>query len=42
MKATEYYAFKQTAWESVKESYDRLSGHYELIILQKAQGARLK
>ena len=36
MKATEYYAFKQTAWESVKESYDRLSGHYELIILEGA------
>ena len=36
MKAEEYYAFKQTAWESVKESFDRLSQHYELIILEGA------
>ena len=36
MKAREYYAFKQTAWESVKESFDRLSQHYELIVLEGA------
>jgi adenosylcobyric acid synthase len=36
MKAREYYAFKQTAWESVKESFDRLSKRYELIVLEGA------
>ncbi len=36
MKAQEYYAFKQTAWESVKESFDRLSQQYELIVLEGA------
>jgi len=36
MKAQEYYAFKQTAWESVKESFDRLSKRFELIVLEGA------
>ena len=36
MKTREYYAFRQTAWESVKASFDRLSQHYELIILEGA------
>jgi adenosylcobyric acid synthase len=36
MKAREYYAFKQTAWESVTESFDRLSKIYDLIVLEGA------
>ncbi len=36
MKAQEYYAFRKTAWEAVKESFDRLSQQYELIVLEGA------
>lgn len=36
MKAKEYYAFKKTAWEAVKESFGRLSEEYELIIIEGA------
>src|SRR5271157_2491082 len=36
MKAQEYYAFKKTAWEAVKQSFDRLSRQYELIVLEGA------
>lgn len=36
MKAQEYYAFKKTAWEAVKESFDRLARRYELIVLEGA------
>ncbi len=36
MKAAEYYAFKKTAWEAVKKSFDRLSGNHELIIMEGA------
>ncbi|BCB97393.1 cobyric acid synthase [Dissulfurispira thermophila] len=36
MKAREYYAFKKTAWEAVKESFNRLSQRHELIIMEGA------
>lgn len=36
MKAKEYYAFKKTAWEAVKESFERLSEKYEFIIMEGA------
>lgn len=36
MTATEYYAFRKTAWEAVKESFYRLSKKYELIIIEGA------
>lgn len=36
MKAKEYYSFKKTAWEAVKESFERLSEKYELIIMEGA------
>jgi adenosylcobyric acid synthase len=36
MKAQEYYASKARAWEAVKQSYDRLSKKYELIIMEGA------
>ncbi|MEW6738460.1 MAG: cobyric acid synthase [Nitrospirota bacterium] len=36
MKAKEYYAFKKTAWEAVKESFERLSQKYEFIIMEGA------
>lgn len=36
MKAKEYYAFKKTAWEAIKESFDRLSQRHELIIMEGA------
>jgi adenosylcobyric acid synthase len=36
MKAQEYYSFKKTAWNAVKESYDRLSKQYDLIIMEGA------
>ncbi|TAL26336.1 MAG: cobyric acid synthase [Nitrospirae bacterium] len=36
MKAKEYYAFKKTAWNAVKESYDRLSQKYDLIVMEGA------
>jgi len=36
MKAQEYYASKARAWDAVKQSYDRLSEKYELIIMEGA------
>ncbi|MFA4828116.1 MAG: cobyric acid synthase [Thermodesulfovibrionales bacterium] len=36
MKAREYYAFKKNAWQAVKESFKRLSGKYELIVMEGA------
>ncbi len=36
MKAREYYGFKKTAWEAVKQSFDHLSRQYELIVLEGA------
>jgi adenosylcobyric acid synthase len=36
MKAQQYYSFKKTAWEAVKESFERLSLKYELIIMEGA------
>ncbi len=36
MKAQQYYGFKKTAWEAVKESYARLAEKYELIIMEGA------
>ena len=36
MKAREYYAFKQTAWDAVCESYRNLSGEYDLIVIEGA------
>lgn len=36
MKAQEYYAYREHAWEAVKTSYHRLSKAYELIILEGA------
>lgn len=36
MKAKEYYAFKKSAWEAVKDSFERLSKKYDLIIIEGA------
>ncbi len=36
MSAREYYAFRETAWEAVKESYGRLSGSFDLIVMEGA------
>ncbi len=36
MKAREYYASRERAWNAVRESYDRLSQKYELIIMEGA------
>ncbi|MBI4745170.1 MAG: cobyric acid synthase [Deltaproteobacteria bacterium] len=36
MKAREYYAFKNKAWEAVCESYERLATKYEVIVIEGA------
>ena len=36
MKAREYYAFKEKAWEAVCESYRKLSGEFDLIVIEGA------
>jgi len=36
MKARDYYAFKDKAWEAVRTAYDRLSKEYELIVVEGA------
>ncbi|GBE31154.1 cobyric acid synthase [bacterium BMS3Bbin05] len=36
MKAVEYYAFKETAWKAVRESYDRLASGHDLIVIEGA------
>ncbi|MDA8215537.1 MAG: cobyric acid synthase [Nitrospiraceae bacterium] len=36
MKAQEYYSFKKNAWNAAKESFDRLSQKYNLIIMEGA------
>jgi adenosylcobyric acid synthase len=36
MKAQEYYAFRETAWTAVKESYRRLSKSHDLIVMEGA------
>lgn len=36
MKAREYYAFKNKAWEAVCESYERLATEYEVIVIEGA------
>jgi len=36
MLAREYYAFRETAWEAVKESYARLSRSHDVIIMEGA------
>lgn len=36
MKAQEYYAFRETAWEAVRTSFLRLSRQFDLIILEGA------
>ena len=36
MLAREYYAFRETAWEAVKESYGRLSKSYDVIVMEGA------
>ena len=36
MKAREYYAFKNKAWEAVCESYRKLSGEFDLIVIEGA------
>jgi len=36
MKAREYYAFKQTAWKAICESYRKLSGEFDLIVIEGA------
>ena len=36
MKAREYYAYKKKAWEAVCESYSKLSGEFDLIVIEGA------
>jgi len=36
MKAYEYYAFKKEAWTAVTRAYERLSGKYNLIVIEGA------
>ncbi len=36
MPAQEYYRFKETAWQAVKESYARLAARHDLVILEGA------
>ncbi len=36
MKAQQYYAFRKTAWEAVRESYDRLSRDFDLVVIEGA------
>lgn len=36
MKAKEYYAFKKEAWKAVVDSYERLSGQYDLLFIEGA------
>ncbi len=36
MRADEYYAVKDTVWKEVTAAYDRLSGKYELILIEGA------
>lgn len=36
MEAQDYYGFKNRAWEAVTESYERLSGSYDLIVIEGA------
>jgi len=36
MRADEYYGFKREAWDAVTGAYERLSGKYELIIIEGA------
>ncbi len=36
MKAHEYYAIKDKAWDVITAAYDRLSKHYDLIVIEGA------
>lgn len=36
MTAKQYYGIRQTAWEAVKQSWERLRGGYDVIILEGA------
>jgi adenosylcobyric acid synthase len=36
MEATEYYSFKDEAWEAVKNAYGRLSSKYDLVVIEGA------
>ncbi len=36
MSAREYYGFRETAWEAVKESYRRLSKTFDVIVMEGA------
>ncbi len=36
MKAIDYYAFKDKAWDAVTSAYDRLSEKYELLVIEGA------
>jgi adenosylcobyric acid synthase len=36
MKADEYYAIKEKAWNVVTDAYDRLSAEYDLIVIEGA------
>jgi len=36
MKAGEYYAIKDTAWDAVTSAYDRLSKRYDVIVIEGA------
>ena len=36
MKAKDYYLFREVAWDAVRESFDKLSSIYDLIILEGA------
>lgn len=36
MKARDYYAYRKEAWKAIEESYGRLSGRYDLIVIEGA------
>jgi adenosylcobyric acid synthase len=36
MKATEYYSFRDSAWDTVKGSFDALAGRHDLIFIEGA------
>ncbi len=36
MKARDYYRFREVAWEAVREAWERMSGEYDLVVIEGA------